>query len=240
MSGRPHRRLLTLGDRERASRRSVLGRRPRNIGRRREALRCPLGRSRGTGVMLVTDASFHPFPPALTVAPGRFRPADNGSGNGSPGMATIAAAAPNAERVVRAPRPSLLWAIALAGLAASACTVLLALTSDHIREPGVHAGLQVWGCSATSSPGVVAWWRRPESRFGLLMVLRGCGLVPLESLLGESRAPVHDRDRVRPVARRGVPARVPRVPERAAGALVRAGAARRRGTSRVRCPARRR
>jgi signal transduction histidine kinase len=88
-------------------------------------------------------------------------------------MATIAAAAPNAERIVRAPRPSLLWAIALLGLAASACTVLLALTSDHIREPGVHSGLQVWGLLGFILAGVVAWWRRPESRFGLLLVLAG-------------------------------------------------------------------
>ena len=82
-------------------------------------------------------------------------------------------AAPNAERIVRAPRPSLLWAIALVGLAASACTVLLAVTSDHIREPGVHAGLQVWGLLGFILAGVVAWWRRPESRFGLLLVLAG-------------------------------------------------------------------
>ena len=51
--------------------------------------------------------------------------------------------------------------------------VLIALTSDHIREPGVHAGLQVWGLLGFILAGVVAWWRRPESRFGLLMVLAG-------------------------------------------------------------------
>jgi presenilin-like A22 family membrane protease len=49
----------------------------------------------------------------------------------------------------------------------------LALTSDHIREPGVHSGLQVWGLLGFILAGVVAWWRRPESRFGLLLVLAG-------------------------------------------------------------------
>jgi len=88
-------------------------------------------------------------------------------------MASIAAFAPPAERVVHAPRASALWGTAVAGLAAAGCTIALALTSDHIREPGVHAGLQVWGLLGFVLAGVVAWWRRPESRFGLLMVLAG-------------------------------------------------------------------
>jgi signal transduction histidine kinase len=55
------------------------------------------------------------------------------------------------------------------------------LTSDHIPEPGVHAALQVWGLLGFVLAGVVAWWRRPESRFGLLMVLAG-GVWFLSSL----------------------------------------------------------
>jgi signal transduction histidine kinase len=58
-------------------------------------------------------------------------------------------------------------------VAAASCTTLLALTSDHIPEPGVHAGLAVWGILAFALAGAVAWWRRPESRFGILMVLAG-------------------------------------------------------------------
>ena len=88
-------------------------------------------------------------------------------------MATIVAAAPNAKGVARAPGPSVLLAIAFVGLGAAGCSVLLALTSDHLREPGVHAALQVWGMLGFILAGVVAWWRRPESRFGLLMVLAG-------------------------------------------------------------------
>lgn len=71
------------------------------------------------------------------------------------------------------PRASVLCAVLVAGLAAAGCTVVLALTSDHISEPGLHAGLQVWGMLGFLLAGVVAWWRRPESRFGVLMVLAG-------------------------------------------------------------------
>jgi signal transduction histidine kinase len=83
------------------------------------------------------------------------------------------AVAPSAEGAARRPSARVLWALALAVLAASACTVVLALTSDHIREPGVHAALQVWGMLGFVLAGLVAWWRRPDSRFGLLMVLAG-------------------------------------------------------------------
>ena len=72
-----------------------------------------------------------------------------------------------------APCVGVLSAVVAAGLAAASCTVFLALTSDHIPEPGVHAALQVWGMLGFFVAGVVAWWRRPESRFGVLMVLAG-------------------------------------------------------------------
>ena len=75
--------------------------------------------------------------------------------------------------MTRPPSPPFLCAVAVAGLAAAGCTILLALTSDHIPEPGVHAALQVWGLLGFVLAGVVAWWRRPDSRFGLLMILAG-------------------------------------------------------------------
>ncbi len=71
------------------------------------------------------------------------------------------------------PRPLILWVLALAGVAAASVAVLLALTSDHIREPSVHGGLQAWGILGYVLAGVVAWWRRPHSRFGPLMVAAG-------------------------------------------------------------------
>jgi signal transduction histidine kinase len=83
--------------------------------------------------------------------------------------------------MTRPPSPPFLCALVVAGLAAAGCTILLALTSDHIPEPGVHAALQVWGLLGFVLAGVVAWWRRPDSRFGLLMVMAG-GVWFLSSL----------------------------------------------------------
>ena len=62
------------------------------------------------------------------------------------------------------------------------------------------------------------------------------GLVPVDALLGKPRGSVHDRHRVRPRSRRGVPARRPRVPERASGAAVRTRPCRRRVCDGVRRP----
>ena len=87
-------------------------------------------------------------------------------------MDAIATVEPIAQPRV-APCVGVLCAVVAAGVAAASCTVLLALTSDHIPEPGVHAALQVWGMLGFFVAGVVAWWRRPESRFGVLMVLAG-------------------------------------------------------------------
>src|SRR4051812_1869539 len=88
-------------------------------------------------------------------------------------MDSIATATPSSVGVADPPRASMLVAVVLAGAAGAALTVLLALTSDHVSQPGVHAGLQVWGMLGFVLAGVVAWWRRPESRFGVLMVLAG-------------------------------------------------------------------
>jgi signal transduction histidine kinase len=66
-----------------------------------------------------------------------------------------------------------LYGLALAGFAAAGVSVTLALTSDHVPEPGVRAGLLVWIVLPYVLAGLVAWWRRPESRFGPLMVAAG-------------------------------------------------------------------
>jgi hypothetical protein len=44
----------------------------------------------------------------------------------------------------REPKPAVLWAIALAGCAAAACTFAIALTSDDLAQPVVHAILLDW------------------------------------------------------------------------------------------------
>ena len=67
-----------------------------------------------------------------------------------------------------------LWLIALAGCAAAAGTMTLALTSDHGgADRGLQAGLSDWIVLSYVFSGAIAWWRRPESRFGPLMVAAG-------------------------------------------------------------------
>ena len=74
-------------------------------------------------------------------------------------------------------RPSapVVWALALAGFAAATATVALAYGSDHLAEPGLRAGLVVWVVVPYIGAGLIAWWRRPESRFGPLMIIAGFG-----------------------------------------------------------------
>jgi signal transduction histidine kinase len=73
----------------------------------------------------------------------------------------------------RAPGSSVLWALALAGCAAAAVSVEFALVSDHVAEPGLQAALLDWITLPYILAGLVAWWRRPDSRFGPLMVAAG-------------------------------------------------------------------
>jgi hypothetical protein len=75
--------------------------------------------------------------------------------------------------VARAPSPSVLWGVALAGCAAAAVSVEAALASDHLAEPGLRAALLDWITLPYILAGLVAWWRRPDSRFGPLMVAAG-------------------------------------------------------------------
>ncbi len=86
----------------------------------------------------------------------------------------VAAPAPHE---VTPPRPWVLVAIALAGCAAAVSSFLLGLTSDtmghEVGEPMVIAILLNWITLAYVCCGALAWWRRPESRFGPLMIVAG-------------------------------------------------------------------
>src|SRR6185503_13296452 len=75
--------------------------------------------------------------------------------------------------VVRGPRLSLLWAIGVVGFAAAASTVALALASEGSPEPVARAVTVDWIVVSYILAGLIAWWRRPESRFGPLMVAAG-------------------------------------------------------------------
>ena len=102
-------------------------------------------------------------------------------------MASVALAPPTDMGLIRAPpKPLLLFAIALAGCVAAGFSVVLALTSDHVREPEVQAALIVWVILAYVLAGVIAWWRRPESRLGPLMIAAGFGTFI--SMLGWSNS----------------------------------------------------
>jgi signal transduction histidine kinase len=72
-----------------------------------------------------------------------------------------------------APKPWLLWMIAALGLLAAVTTMAVALTSDDATDPALQASLLDWIILSYIFSGLVAWWRRPESRFGPLMVAAG-------------------------------------------------------------------
>jgi signal transduction histidine kinase len=91
-------------------------------------------------------------------------------------------------RAPRAPPLLLLWAVALVGLGAAGASVALALTSDHVAEPGLQAALQNWITLPYILGGLVAWSRRPDSRFGPLMVAAGFAMFA-SSLQWASAAP---------------------------------------------------
>ena len=75
--------------------------------------------------------------------------------------------------LARGPRLSVLWAIGVVGFAAAASTVALALVSEGSPEPVARAVTVVWIVLSYILAGLIAWWRRPESRFGPLMVAAG-------------------------------------------------------------------
>jgi signal transduction histidine kinase len=89
---------------------------------------------------------------------------------------------------MRAPSTDALWGIALAGCAATAIATALAITSDHVEEPGVQSVLVGWIVLGYVISGAVAWWRRPDSRFGPLMV--ACGFTFFLSVLSWSNASI--------------------------------------------------
>src|ERR1700748_3624950 len=74
---------------------------------------------------------------------------------------------------VRPPRLLVRWLVVVAGLPAAAGTVFIALGDSGIAEPGLQAALLDWITLPYILAGVIAWARRPDSRFGPLMVGAG-------------------------------------------------------------------
>jgi signal transduction histidine kinase len=71
-----------------------------------------------------------------------------------------------------APR-GILLALAGAGLAGGALFLWLTLTSDHLDDRGLEAGIGLLVGWSFIGTGLFAWWRRPENRTGLLMAAVG-------------------------------------------------------------------
>ena len=69
------------------------------------------------------------------------------------------------------PRLSVLWTVAAAGVATAACALALALANDEVS--GIQILLLEWITIPYIAAGLVAWWRRPDSRLGVLMITGG-------------------------------------------------------------------
>jgi hypothetical protein len=76
-------------------------------------------------------------------------------------------------RALVTPRPAVLAAIGAAGLAVAGLTVALGLTSDALDHVPIRIFLNDWLIVNYIVAGLIAWWRRPDSRFGPLMVAAG-------------------------------------------------------------------
>ncbi|MDQ0736415.1 sensor histidine kinase [Arthrobacter agilis] len=81
-----------------------------------------------------------------------------------------------------APRSWLLWAVAVAGIGVLAGVLILGLASSRLDQPALRAFFVGWIVVPYVLSGVVAWWRRPASRLGPLMLLLGftMALTPLQ------------------------------------------------------------
>ncbi|MGZ8705579.1 MAG: hypothetical protein ACXWYB_13040, partial [Aeromicrobium sp.] len=70
------------------------------------------------------------------------------------------------------PKPRVLWALVLAGLSTAAVAVGV-VYQDDLPAHGLRAATWAWIILSYVFAGAVAWWRKPESRFGPLMVAAG-------------------------------------------------------------------
>jgi signal transduction histidine kinase len=91
----------------------------------------------------------------------------------------------NARTRLAVPKPTIMSLIGLVGLAAAGASLTFALRSGGVEaevgEPLVIASLAAWVTAAYVLCGLLAWWRRPSSRFGPLMI--GAGFVNFASTL---------------------------------------------------------
>jgi signal transduction histidine kinase len=106
-----------------------------------------------------------------------------GATEGGAIAASLTAPEPRVD-VPHPPRPILIGALFLAAVAAAVAAYGLSLSGDQGPERQVHAGIVAWITLSYTICGLIAWWRRPESRFGPLMV--AAGFSPMLARLTET------------------------------------------------------
>jgi hypothetical protein len=75
------------------------------------------------------------------------------------------------------PQSWMLWAIVVTAIAVVTGSIVLALASDQLDLPGLRAFLIAWIVIPYVVSGIVAWWRRPASRLGPLMLATGFAMA---------------------------------------------------------------
>jgi signal transduction histidine kinase len=96
-------------------------------------------------------------------------------------------AAPLVDESIQArgpPRRFVFVTLAVAGLLAAIVSYRLSLAGDYGPLPHIHAGLVAWIVVSYVGCGLIAWSRRPESRFGPLML--AAGLAPALARLSDA------------------------------------------------------
>jgi signal transduction histidine kinase len=96
----------------------------------------------------------------------------------------VNAAAPLVEEPIQArglPRRLLFIGLAILGLIAAVASYRLSLAGEYGPLPHIHAAVVAWIVVSYVCCGLIAWARRPESRFGPLLV--AAGLAPAISRL---------------------------------------------------------
>ncbi|MEV5962997.1 histidine kinase [Kribbella sp. NPDC051952] len=71
---------------------------------------------------------------------------------------------------VHGPGPWALWAAVVLGFGTLLGSIALAVAGDELVRPGLQAFLFNWITIPYLISGTLAWWRRPESRLGPLMI----------------------------------------------------------------------
>jgi signal transduction histidine kinase len=110
----------------------------------------------------------------------------------APSTAPVATAAWGPARAgPRAPPPRAvaLWVVGLAGALTAVGVVLVAHSGGSLDRAGLRAAMVDWIAVPYILGGLIAWHRRPESRFGLLMIAAGFSMAATTLQWSPARPP---------------------------------------------------